>query len=109
MPSLRYWVTVPSAVIPMLRPADSRPSVEYIQDIDDWLAIIVTGRNIGITAEGTVTQYRRDGIVYRPLRDAEPIAVRLIWRRHDPHPATYAAIALLSDLYRRQSSGYPPM
>ena len=92
-----------------LWPADSQPAVEYIQDIDDWLAIIVTGRSIGITAEGTVTQYRRDGIVYRPIRDAEPIAVRLIWRRHDPHPATHAAIALLSDLYRRQSSGYTPM
>ncbi len=85
-----------------LWPADSQPAVEYIQDIDDWLAIIVTGRSIGITAEGTITQYRRDGIVYRPIRDAEPVAVRLIWRRHDPHPATHAAIALLTDLYRKQ-------
>ena len=49
-----------------------RPAVEYTQDIDDWLAVIATGRSVGITAEATATQYRRDGIVYRPLRDAEP-------------------------------------
>ena len=84
-----------------LWPAESRPAVEYTQDIDDWLAVIATGRCVGITAEGTVTQYRRDGIVYRPLRDADPVAVRLIWRRHDPHPATHAAVALLTDLYRQ--------
>jgi hypothetical protein len=29
--------------------------------------------------------------------------VRLIWRRHDPHPSTHAAVALLTDLYRRRS------
>jgi hypothetical protein len=27
--------------------------------------------------------------------------VRVIWRRHDPHPSTHAAIAMLSELYRR--------
>jgi DNA-binding transcriptional LysR family regulator len=86
---------------PELWPADARPAVEYTQDIDDWLAIIATGRVIGITAESTVTQYQREGISFRPLRDAPPIPVRLIWRRHDPHPSTHAAVALLTDLYQR--------
>jgi hypothetical protein len=36
------------------------------------------------------------------LRDAPEITVRLIWRRHDPHPYTHAAIALLADLYRQR-------
>jgi hypothetical protein len=28
--------------------------------------------------------------------------VWMIWRRQDPHPATHAAVALASDLYRQQ-------
>ncbi|WP_327701276.1 LysR family transcriptional regulator [Streptomyces decoyicus] len=82
-----------------LWPESARPVVEHTQDIDDWLALIATGRTVGITPESTVNQYRRDGIVFRRLRDAAPIAVHLIWRRHDPHPATHAAVALLTDLY----------
>lgn len=84
-----------------LWPESARPVVEYTQDIDDWLALIATGRSVGITPESTVNQYRRDGIVFRRLRDAAPVAVHLIWRRHDPHPATHAAVALLTDLYQR--------
>ncbi|BDH12100.1 MULTISPECIES: LysR family transcriptional regulator [Streptomyces] len=85
-----------------LWPESARPVVEHTQDIDDWLALIATGRTVGITPESTVNQYRRDGIVFRRLRDAAPIAVHLIWRRHDPHPATHAAVALLTDLYGRR-------
>ena len=55
----------------------------------------------GSRPKGTTAQYRRDGVVFRPLRDAPPIAVQMIWRRHDPHPSTHAAIALLTELYRR--------
>ncbi|MCR8578832.1 LysR family transcriptional regulator [Streptomyces sp. Isolate_219] len=86
-----------------LWPPDTRPDVEYTQDIDDWLAVIATGRSVGITPESTVNQYRRDGIVFRRIRDAAPVAVHLIWRRHDPHPATHAAVALLTDLYRQRT------
>lgn len=83
-----------------LWPEEERPDLEYTQDIDDWLAAIATGRRVGVTPQATTTQYRRDGIVYRPLRDADPVPVHLIWRRHDPHPATHAAVALLAELYR---------
>jgi DNA-binding transcriptional LysR family regulator len=83
-----------------LWPAQSRPEVEYTQDIDDWLAVIATGRCVGVTAEATVTQYPRPGIVYRPVRDAAPIAVRLAWWRGDRHPAAPAAVELLTGLYR---------
>ena len=74
--------------------------MEHTQDIDDWLAVIATGRCVGFTTESTGSQYRRHGIAFRPLRDASPVPVLLIWRRHDPHPATHAAVALASDLYR---------
>jgi DNA-binding transcriptional LysR family regulator len=86
---------------PELWPEEARPTVEYIQDVDDWLTVIATGRCVGVTAEGTAAQYQRPGVVYRPIRDAEPIAVRLAWWRDDPHPATAAAVALLTELYRR--------
>ncbi|HET9169474.1 MAG TPA: LysR family transcriptional regulator [Actinospica sp.] len=85
---------------PELWPADQRPAVEETHDVDDWLNVISSGRCVGVTAESTAHQYPRPGIVYRPVKDAEPIAVRLAWWRDDQHPATQAAIELLTALYR---------
>ncbi|MGW7407706.1 LysR family transcriptional regulator [Streptomyces sp. NPDC054833] len=85
---------------PDLWPPDSRPVTEETHDVDDWLTVIAAGRAIGVTAESTANQYPRPGVVYRPVRDAEPVAVRLAWWRDDPHPAQQAVIELLSDLYR---------
>jgi DNA-binding transcriptional LysR family regulator len=90
---------------PDLWPAASQPRIRDTRDIDDWLAIVAAGGGIGITPEGTTAQYRRDGIVFRPLRDAPPITVQMIWRRQDPHPSTHAAVALLSELYGRRPAG----
>lgn len=84
-----------------LWPPEARPATEETHDVDDWLTLISTGRCIGMTAESTANQYPRPGVVYRPVRDVEPIAVRLAWWREDPHPATQAAIELLTTLYRR--------
>jgi DNA-binding transcriptional LysR family regulator len=91
-----------------LWPPDAQPRTRQTGDIDDWLAIIAAGGGIGITPEGTTTQYQRDGIVFRPLRDGPPITVRMIWRQHDPHPSTHAAIALLADLYRQPEGPAAP-
>lgn len=84
-----------------LWPLGNRPQIEEIHDVDDWLAVIATGRRVGVTAESTLTQYRRQGIAFRRLSDAPPVPVRLIWWRDDPHPATPDAVALLAKLYRR--------
>ncbi|MFJ8632047.1 LysR family transcriptional regulator [Streptomyces sp. NPDC093568] len=83
-----------------LWPPDARPATEETHDVDDWLTVISTGRYIGVTAEATAHQYPRPGIVYRPLRDAEPIAVRLAWWRDDAPSAAQAVIELLTALYR---------
>ncbi|AWW36587.1 LysR family transcriptional regulator [Streptomyces cadmiisoli] len=83
-----------------LWPAGSRPVTEETHDVDDWLTVIATGRCVGLTAESTANQYRRPGVVYRPVRDAEPVAVRLIWWRDEPHPATQAVIEHVTALYR---------
>ncbi|MFI0773560.1 LysR family transcriptional regulator [Streptomyces sp. NPDC021212] len=85
---------------PELWPPGSRPATEETADIDDWLNLISTGRCVGMTAESTAHQYPRPGLVYRPVRDAEPIAVRLAWWRDDPHPAGQAVIELITALYR---------
>jgi DNA-binding transcriptional LysR family regulator len=84
-----------------LWPAGARPRLRYTRDVDDWLAVITAGEAVGLTPEATASQYRRPGVVFRPLRDAPPIEVRLAWRRHDPHPAAAAAVALLTELYQR--------
>jgi len=60
-------------------------------------------RCLGITPESTVTQYPRPGVVYRPLRDAPPVPVRVVWWRDDAHPATSAAVGLLTSLFRHPS------
>ncbi|WP_236255792.1 LysR family transcriptional regulator [Streptomyces hygroscopicus] len=83
-----------------LWPPGSRPATEETHDVEDWLTVISAGRCVGMTAEATANQYPRPGIAYRPVRDAEPIAVRLAWWRDDPHPATQAAVELLTTLYR---------
>ncbi|HZR51412.1 MAG TPA: LysR family transcriptional regulator [Streptosporangiaceae bacterium] len=85
---------------PDLWPTDRQPPMQDTRDIDDWLSIIAAGGGVGITPEGTTVQYRREGVVFRPLKDAPPVTVEMIWRRHDPHPSTHAAIALLAELYR---------
>ena len=89
---------------PDLWPAATRPRMRETRDIDDWLAIIAAGDGVGITPEGTTAQYRRDGVVFRPLRDAPPVPVQMIWRQYDPHPSTHAAIALLTELYGQSST-----
>ncbi|TWF80792.1 DNA-binding transcriptional LysR family regulator [Pseudonocardia hierapolitana] len=85
-----------------LWPPDARPDAEEIHDVDDWLAVIAGGRCVGVTAESTLTQYRRHGVVFRRLRDAPPVPVRLVWWRDDPHPATTDVVGLLAELYRRR-------
>jgi DNA-binding transcriptional LysR family regulator len=85
-----------------LWPPGGRPEVEETHDVDDWLAVIGSGRCVGVTAESTLTQYRRQGVVFRRLRDAPPVPVRLVWWRDDPHPATTDVVGLLAELYRRR-------
>jgi DNA-binding transcriptional LysR family regulator len=87
-----------------LWPPHSRPEVEETHDVDDWLAVIASGRCVGVTAESTLSQYRRQGVVFRRLRGAPPVPIRLMWWRDDPHPATPDAVDLLAELYRARTS-----
>ena len=69
-------------------------------DVEDWLTMISSGRAVGVSAESTGDQYRRAGIVYRPVRDAAPIPVYVAWSRADPPRDRDAVVELLVDLYR---------
>lgn len=84
-----------------LWPQDAPPhSVTHTADVEDWLTTITAGRAVGVTAESTRDQYRRAGIVYRPVRDAPPIAVYLAWSRADAPHDRDLVVELLIDLYR---------
>ena len=65
--------------------------------------MIAAGRGIGITPRAPRPSTAATASSSGRVRDAPPIAVQLIWRRHDPHPSTHAAIALLTELYRHPS------
>ncbi|MGM9471469.1 LysR family transcriptional regulator [Pseudarthrobacter sp. YS3] len=70
-----------------------------IEDIDDWLTVIGSGKARGITAESTAHQYRRRGVVYRPVRDAPPVHVYAAWSRKDPPAQRREVMELLAGLY----------
>jgi len=83
-----------------LWPTDARPAATLdIGDIDDWLIAIASGRAVGMTSEATAHQYRRPGVLYRPVRDAPPIDVYLAWIAEDAAEARFALRDLLTELY----------
>ncbi len=69
------------------------------EDVDDWLTVIGSGKARGITAESTAHQYRRQGLIYRPVRDVSPVPVYAAWTRTDPPAARQEIITLLAGLY----------
>jgi DNA-binding transcriptional LysR family regulator len=83
-----------------LWPEGSRPErTVATDDVDDWLTVIGSGKARGITAESTAHQYRRRGLVYRPVRDASPVPVYAAWSKTDPPAARQQVIELLAGLY----------
>lgn len=85
---------------PQLWPAGRRPQLAYVNDVDDWLTAVAAGEAVGITAESTRSQYRRTGVVFRPVRDAPPIPVRVMWWRDEPPRHAAEVVDLLTELYR---------
>jgi DNA-binding transcriptional LysR family regulator len=84
-----------------LWPESAQPrGVVDTHDVEDWLTTISSGRALGISAQSTADQYRRPGVVFRPVRDAPPVPVYVAWRRSDPPRDRDAVVELLIDLYR---------
>lgn len=84
-----------------LWPPGSRPekTVE-IHSVDDWMTLIAGGKARGVTAESTAHQYRRRGLVYRPVRDAPPVPVHAGWVTGELPVMGRKLIEVLEDLYR---------
>lgn len=75
-------------------------SFRRVQGTDEWLTLIAAGQGVGITPEATVEQFRRPGVVYRPVVDAPPLTVRLIWRRADPPTYLENLRTVIEEAYR---------
>ncbi|GAB2689109.1 LysR family transcriptional regulator [Thalassiella azotivora] len=85
---------------PDLWPEGTAPAaVRETRGVDELLNLIAAGAVVGITSEATVRQHPRPGIVYRPVRDAEPVAVHLAWWRDDPPPRVRELVGLVCELY----------
>lgn len=92
-----------------LWPELERPAkIVAIDDVDDWLTVIGTGQARGITAASTAHQYRRHGVVYRPVRDAPPVPVYAAWPRADPPLQRTEIVELLASLYTPSPLSTPP-
>ncbi len=87
-----------------LWPADTAPAATRdTHSVDEWLTLIAAGQAIGITSEATARQHPRPGVVYRPVRDAQPVPVWLAWWRDDKPAHATALVQLASELYMRES------
>ena len=87
--------TTPDLWPPGAGPAATRE----VGGIEDWLTLIAAGQAIGISSEATAQQHLRPGVVYRPVRDAQPIAVWLAWWRDGPPRQASDLVQLVCDLY----------
>jgi DNA-binding transcriptional LysR family regulator len=83
---------------PDLWPAEAGPgAIRDTHSVDEWLTMIAAGQAVGITSEATVAHHPRPGVVYRPVRDAEPIAVRLVWWVDSPPAWLSSLVALVRE------------
>lgn len=85
---------------PDLWPRATGPTAtREVAGIEDWLTLIAAGQAIGISSEATAKQHLRPGVVYRPVRDAQPIAVWLAWWRDSSPRHASDLVQLICDLY----------
>lgn len=68
----------------LLRELELSAGTRSIRGVDEWLTLIAAGQAVGTTSEATANQNPRPGVAYRPLRDAPPIAVSIVWWRNEP-------------------------
>lgn len=83
-----------------LWPPDAQPAgTRSVDGVDDWLTVIAAGRAVGMTSEATARQHPRPGVVYRPVRDAQPVPVLLAWWRDSPPAALPDLLQLVCRAY----------
>jgi DNA-binding transcriptional LysR family regulator len=83
-----------------LWPAHAAPAAtRSVDGVDEWLTVIAAGRAVGMTSEATARQHPRPGVVYRPVRDAQPVGVHLAWWRDSPPPTLTDLLQLVCRAY----------
>jgi DNA-binding transcriptional LysR family regulator len=75
-----------------------------VQNIEEWLEAIATGRGLGLTPAATGRVYRHPQIAYRAVSDAPPVPISLAWKTVGGHPliADFVAVAA------RSAQDHPP-
>ncbi|MGK5171707.1 LysR family transcriptional regulator [Geodermatophilus sp. CPCC 205761] len=74
-------------------------AVRTVHGVDEWLTVIAAAQAVGVTAEATARQHPRPGVVYRPVRDAPPVAVRLAWWAASPPDELEPLLQLVRERY----------
>jgi DNA-binding transcriptional LysR family regulator len=88
-----------TTTIDLWPPGSGPAEVRDTHSVDEWLTLIAAGQAVGMTSEATVAQHPRPGIVYRPVRDAEPVRVWLAWWRDDPPPHLPTLLRMVREFY----------
>ena len=87
-----------------LWPTGAAPTeLHQVHGMEEWLTVVAAGDAVGITSEATAHQFPRPGIRYRPVVDAPPIAVWLVWWRDDPPAGAAAFRQLVCERYAGRS------
>ncbi|GAA2795663.1 LysR family transcriptional regulator [Kitasatospora aburaviensis] len=78
----------------------ARPaSTVEVGNTDEWLTVIAAGRAVGITTSATPELHAHPSVAYRPLTDAPPVPLLLVWRSGVPaHPAIPDLVRLVREL-----------
>ena len=87
---------------------DKAPALRPTHGVDDWLTVIAAGEAVGISSEATAAQHPRPGLTYRPVTDAPPIQVTLIWWKDDPPHHLRDLVELTSQALLAPSPPSPP-
>jgi DNA-binding transcriptional LysR family regulator len=82
-----------------LWPVDAAPGFRSTTSVDEWLTLIAAGRCAGVSSEATAAQHLRRGVEFRPLTDAPPIAVRVVWWADEPPAGLDALLDLCRAAY----------
>jgi DNA-binding transcriptional LysR family regulator len=80
------------------RPGSRPRRFVRVQNIEEWLEAIATGRGFGLTPAATGRVYRHPQIAYRAVSDAPPVPISLAWKNVGGHPliADFVAVAARS-------------
>ena len=72
-----------------------------VGNTDEWLMAIAAGTAVGVTVRSSESMYAHPDVVYRPIRDAAPVSVSLMWREPPSHPGCAALAAHVERHFRQ--------